>query len=236
LFGYAKGAFTGGSNTGHIGKFELASGGTIFLDEISAMPLAIQAKLLRVIQEKEVQPLASNETKKLDFRLIAATNVDLSNLVERGSFRPDLYYRLVSMPIAINPLRERAEDIPYLAKSLLPVINRRLSGNVRSISGSALDIMRRYRWPGNVRELINAVEQSVFNAYPGTEIDTDHLPAFLKAVPCNEISCEKDMRKARTNAEQRAISQALRMAKGNKRKAAQLLGISRTWLYRKLSP
>ncbi len=175
-----------------------------------------------------------NDTKKLDFRLIAATNVDLSNLVEKGTFRPDLYYRLASMPIAIAPLRERVEDIPYTVNSLLPVINRRLSGNVRSISGGALDAMCSYRWTGNVRELSNAVEQSIFNAYPGTEIDRTDLPAFLKSVSHNEISCEKEMRKARTNAEQRAINQALRITKGNKKKAAQLLGISRTWLYQKL--
>jgi transcriptional regulator with PAS, ATPase and Fis domain len=233
LFGYAKGAFTGGNNVGHVGKFELASGGTVFLDEISSMPLAIQAKVLRVIQEKEIQPLGYNETKKLDFRLIAATNIDLYELVEKGCFRSDLYYRLTSMPVFISPLRERRKDILYLTKSMLPGINQKLLGTVESISDYALKIMNNYRWPGNVRELINALEQSVVNAYPNKEIDVPHLPPALRP-KFNRPSPETDMRRAVANAERSSILEALKTTGGNKRQAAHLLGVSRTWLYQKL--
>ena len=137
----------------------------------------------------------------------------------------DLYYRLASMPIAIAPLRERVEDIPYTVNSLLPVINRRLSGNVRSISGGALHAaMCSYRWPGNVRELINAVEQSIFNAYPGTEIDRTDLPAFLKSVSHNEISCEKEMRKARTNAVAKSYKSSVEDNKRKQEKSSTTAG------------
>jgi transcriptional regulator with PAS, ATPase and Fis domain len=237
LFGYEKGAFTGASRNGQKGKFELASGGTIFLDEISAMPLAIQAKLLRIIQEREIQPLGCAETRKVDFRVIAATNMELPKLVEKGSFRADLYYRLSSVPISISPLRERREDIPVLARSLLPNINEKLSGTAQSISAQALELMGAYRWPGNVRELINALEQSVLNAYPKTEIDVEHLPVFLHTKTPDQLPAdkkEKDIRGTVADAERKAISLALAKTGGNKKRAAELLAISRAALYQKL--
>ena len=237
LFGYEKGAFTGSSKNGQKGKFELASHGTIFLDEISAMPLAIQGKLLRIIQEKEIQPLGCAESKKIDFRLISATNMDLPKLVEKGSFRADLYYRLSSVPISISPLRERREDIPLLARSLLPNINQKLNGNAQSISPQALEIMSAYRWPGNVRELINVLEQSVLNAYANTEIDVKHLPIFLKTInPPDQLPDEKhnEIRGVIADAERKAINLALAKTKGNKKKTAELLAVSRAGLYQKL--
>ncbi|MGD0236261.1 MAG: sigma 54-interacting transcriptional regulator [Syntrophorhabdales bacterium] len=236
LFGYEKGAFTGSSKNGQKGKFELASRGTIFLDEISAMPLAIQAKLLRIIQDKEIQPLGCPETKKVDFRLIAATNMDLPRLVEKGSFRADLYYRLSAVPINVSALRERREDIALLARSLLPNINQRLSGTAQSISPQALELMSAYRWPGNVRELINALEQSVLNAYPNTEIEAKHLPIFLRTISPDQLPDEKhkEIRGAIADAERKAISLALAKTKGNKKRAAELLAISRAGLYQKL--
>ena len=234
LFGYEKGAFTGASKMGQKGKFELAAGGTIFLDEISAMPLATQAKLLRIIQEKEIHPLGSSQTRKVDFRLIAASNVELPVLVDKGSFRADLYYRLSAVPIAISPLRERPEDISLLAKSLLPNINERLAGTVQSISPQALTVLGNYRWPGNVRELINVLEQSVLNAYPSKEIDDRHLPVFILQTPLEKPKDHNEIREAMRNAERRTIALALERTKGNKKKAAQELGISRAALYQKL--
>lgn len=234
LFGYEKGSFTGSNPSGKKGKFELASGGTIFLDEIGAIPLALQPKLLRVIQEKEIQPLGSCESRKVDFRLIAATNVDLFKLTKEKNFRADLYYRLTSAQITISPLRERREDVAYLMKSLLPNINQKLLGNVQSISEGALQLMQDYSWPGNVRELINVLEQSVLNAYPNEEIATSHLPAYLSSASADRLLDEKDIHRVSADAERKAISEALKEAKGNKKKAAEALKISRTGLYYKL--
>ena len=234
LFGYERGAFTGARETGQRGKFELASGGTIFLDEISAMPLTIQAKLLRVIQEKELEPLGSSGTRRIDFRLVAATNVDLLQLVQEGKFRADLYYRVTSVPVSLSPLRERHEDIPLLAQSLLPGINQKLCGAVRSISAEAIRLMSIYRWPGNVRELINVLEQSVLNAHPKQEIGAEHLPAFLKTGKANDVMGEKAIRGIVADAERKAINYALEKTGGNKKKAAELLGVSRVGLYEKL--
>jgi transcriptional regulator with PAS, ATPase and Fis domain len=234
FFGYEKGAFTGANRIGQKGKFELASGGTIFLDEISAMPLGIQAKLLRIIQEKEVHPIGSSETRIVDFRLIAASNVELPLLVERGSFRADLYYRLSVVPIYISPLRERRDDIPVLVKSLLPSINHRVGGMVRSISPESLQRLCDYQWPGNIRELINVLEQSVISAYKHSEIRERNLPAFLlQAQPEKPIN-EKDIHKMMKDTERNAIRLALDKTKGNKRAAAKALGISRAGLYQKL--
>jgi transcriptional regulator with PAS, ATPase and Fis domain len=234
LFGYGKGAFTGASKSGQKGKFEQASGGTIFLDEISSMPLAIQAKLLRIIQEKEMQQIGSSETKKVDFRLIAAANVDLLEQVHKGSFRADLYYRLSSVPVSLSPLRERREDIPFLVKALLPGVCRKLNGSAKSISQRALNIMRVYDWPGNVRELINVLEQSILSAELKSEIDEKDLPIFLHKIDPVPYVPSETLSHIVAEAEKNAIHQALLMTKGNKRRCAQLLGISRAALYGKL--
>ncbi len=236
LFGYEKGAFTGARNAGKRGKFELASGGTIFLDEISAMPLTIQAKLLRVIQEKEIQPLASTETKKVNFRLVASTNVDLYELVQKGIFRADLYYRLSSVPIQIPPLRKRREDIPLIINSLLPHICQRLNAPIRSIAPDALALLRSYNWPGNVRELINVLEQGVLNTYPATEISPQNLPEFVQPGTTNQTTaCEANISSTVAEAERKAIMRALDTTEGDKKKAAKLLGISRQGLYQKIA-
>ena len=234
LFGYVKGAFTGSNPTGKKGKFEYASGGTIFLDEVASMPLAIQAMVLRVIQEKEIQPLGSSETREVNFRLIAATNQDLEKLVKEGRFRGDLYYRLSSVPCHIDPLRERPEDIPFLAQSLLPEINRKLRGSVLSINPEAIDILCQYSWPGNVRELLNVLEQSILNAYATDEINPDSLPSFLKKSVDPSKSNLEGIREVVSEAEKDAIDRALEMTNGNKKRAAELLGISRAALYNKL--
>ncbi len=234
LFGYEKGAFTGASSTGQKGSFELASGGTVFLDEISSMPLAIQGKLLRVIQEKEIQPLGAPGPRRVDFRLIAATNTELSRLVKNGSFRADLYYRLTSVPIQIPPLRERQEDIPFLATTLLPSVNQKLNGAVRSVSDPAITILRGYDWPGNVRELINILEQAVLNAHPATEILPEHLPESVRKSSRSHVVPRQKFAEAVAELERNGVRQALETTGGNKRQAANLLGISRAALYKKM--
>jgi transcriptional regulator with PAS, ATPase and Fis domain len=236
LFGYEKGAFTGASQRGQKGKFELASGGTIFLDEISSMPLTVQAKLLRVIQEKEIQPLGSSATKRIDFRLLAATNVDLRSLVKKGSFRADLYYRLSSVQLLIPPLRRRPEDVAFILNALLPRVNRQVKGNARSIAPGALACLSAYDWPGNVREMINVLEQAVLNGYAKKEIDVEDLPEFLQGErprqrPEGQVSA---LRAMLSDAEREAITDALQTTGGNKRKAARMLGISRAGFYKKI--
>ena len=235
LFGYDKGAFTGSNPTGKKGKFELASGGTIFLDEISSMPLAIQAMVLRAIQEKEVQPLGSSGTKKVDFRLIAATHEDLEEYVKRKRFRGDLYYRLSAVPCFIRPLRERPEDIPFLTNSLLKDINKKLNAKVTSISPDALKILTEYHWHGNVRELINILEQSILNVYTGDQITVKSLPEVLKKSHMDSIGHLKGIRQVVAEAEKEAIKTALERTKGNRKRAAKMLGISRAALYNKLN-
>jgi len=234
LFGYEKGAFTGANVSGQKGKFELASGGTIFLDEISSMPLTMQAKLLRVIQDKEIQPLGASKPRKIDFRLLAATNVELSTLVQQGVFRADLYYRLSSVPVHIPPLRIRQGDIPVIVRSLLPQINKRLGGTVQSIEPPAYEVLNSYHWPGNVRELTNVIEQAVLNAYPASQISLEKLPEFLLMTHHENLSGPKDISATVQEAERKAISVALKISKGNKRKAAKALGISRAGLYQKM--
>ncbi|MEW6664534.1 MAG: sigma 54-interacting transcriptional regulator [Thermodesulfobacteriota bacterium] len=234
LFGYVRGAFTGSNNAGQKGKFELASGGTIFLDEISSMPLGIQAMVLRVIQEREIQPLGSSVTKKVDFRLIAATNVDLEKHVRNGSFREDLYYRLSAVPLKLTALRERPEDISYLGKILLEGINRKLKGRVKDIQTDALEALIHYNWPGNVRELINVLEQAVLNVNEGTEIDMASLPEFLRSGNGARPRALGGIRDAVAESERKAIQEALEMTKGNKRRAAVLLNLSRAALYQKM--
>lgn len=163
MFGHEKGAFTG-AVAQKIGRFELANGGTLFLDEVGDMPLELQAKLLRVLQEQEFEKLGSIRTQKVDVRVVAATNRDLAQLCAEGKFREDLYYRLNVFPIEIPPLRERPEDIPPLAKHFVEVIAARMHKHVDSIPAEAMEALINYHWPGNVRELRNFIERSVILA------------------------------------------------------------------------
>src|SRR3984893_2771539 len=160
LFGFEKGAFTG-ANTTKLGKFEQADTGTVFLDEIGDVPPAIQVKLLRILQEREFERLASNKVKHIDVRVLAATNVDLRAALEQGTFREDLYYRLNVLPINIPPLRERKEDIPFLSEHLVKKLKKDLGTPVESISEAAIQRLVEYHWPGNVRELDNVIERSM---------------------------------------------------------------------------
>src|SRR5579862_3909265 len=173
LFGYEKGAFTG-ANISKPGKFETADTGTVFLDEIGDVPAVIQVKLLRVLQEREFERLGSNNTMHTDVRVIAATNVDLRAALEQGTFREDLYYRLNVVPLDIPPLRERKEDIPYLARHFVTKLAPESGTRVTSITESAIDKLMQYDWPGNVRELENVIERSLVMA-PGETLDATDI-------------------------------------------------------------
>ena len=234
LFGYERGAFSGAKNEGKPGKFELAEGGTVFLDEIGSLPLGIQAKLLRVLQEREIEKLGGGNTIKVNFRLIAATNVRLSELITTERFRADLFYRLDQVPIKIPPLRERSEDIALFIRYFLEKINRRLNTNISRISDEAFNIMTNYKWPGNVRELANVLEQSILNVRQGDAIQPENLPSFIfeKSYSVNEN--DSSLKNVLLDAERQAVERALAITSGNKRRAAKLLGIQRCVLYQKL--
>ncbi len=248
LFGYAEGAFTDARKGGQVGKFEQANGGTIFLDEISDMSLAMQAKLLRALQEKEVTPLGSNGTKHVDMRVIAATNVNLLKLMQEGKFRADLYYRLNIVALAIPPLRERADDLYQLCRHYIDVFNTEFGLNVQGLEPAAWDALRAYDFPGNIRELRNVIE-SAFNLVAGEVIQVGDLPQHLNqslehasGAPCGHSARHdggapiglKPLQEIMEDIEKRIIEQALEQVDGNKLNAANLLGISRPGLYKKL--
>ncbi len=234
LFGYEAGAFTGAQKKGKPGKFELADKGVIFLDEVGDLPLALQAKLLRVIQEREVERLGSTRTLKLDFRVIAATNRDLAAMMEAGQFRRDLFYRLNIFPLATPPLREIREDIPLLAYHLLAQVRQVHSEAPRRISPEAMQCLLDYDWPGNVRELKNALERAATVAREGL-IQPEHLPQELRQVdrPATKVQ-PAPLRQEVASAERRAIERALRFTDGNRSLAARLLGIHRSGLHQKM--
>ena len=237
LFGYEKGAFTGAKQEGKPGKFELAEGGTIFLDEIGALPLSIQSKLLRVIQEREVERLGSKKTLKLEFRLITATNTNLKKLAEEGKFRFDLFFRLSKANLDLPPLRGRREDISIYVSHFFKILNKSFGGRLKTVSREALEILSQYRWPGNVRELANILEQSFYNMGYDEILLPDHLPNELRNNVLGSHSYQKigqPLRKIVEEAERDNILKTLEHYKGNKRKTAQHLGIQRSVLYLKL--
>jgi PAS domain S-box-containing protein len=236
LFGYEAGAFTGAGRRGKPGKFELANQGSIFFDEIGDMPLEMQAKLLRVLQEKEVERVGGTKTLAVDFRLVATTNVDPEALVKAGRLRRDLFYRLNVVPIRIPPLRERREDIPAVSRHLLARLREEQGVRPLGISPEVLDLFQRYDWPGNIRELVNVLERASYAA-DGPQIEMEHLPLFLQDVRGERAGERRgsNLRLAVQEAERDAVLQALKMARGNKAKAAKLLGIHRTGLYQKLA-
>lgn len=234
FFGYEKGAFSGARNEGKPGKFELSEGGTIFLDEIGSLPLGIQSKLLRVLQEREIERLGGKSTIKVDFRLLSATNVRLSDLLAEGRFRSDLFYRLSSIPIEIPPLRERKDDIILYVDHFLVEINKRLQTNVMGVSDEALRIMKDYGWPGNLRELINVLEQSTLMVTKNHIILPDHLPSFLFERDYHTHENNFNLKSISDETEMQAVKKTLKFTKGNKKKAAALLGIQRSVLYQKL--
>jgi len=239
LFGYEEGAFTGARRGGKLGKFEIADGGTIFLDEIGEMPMAAQAKLLRVLQEMEIERVGSEKLRRVDVRLIAATNRDLPALVQEKAFREDLFYRLAVFEINMTPLRDRREDIALMARHITQKIAFHQSFEIHGLDAQTLNVLRQYRWPGNVRELTNTLERACLIKRAGT-LDLETLLAVkpelagiaaLTSVVANQSDHLKDtLRKS----ERIAIIEALLEAGGNRTVAAQRLGIHRTSLYQKM--
>jgi len=234
LFGYEPGAFTGAGNKAKPGKFELANHGTIFLDEISDLPLEMQPKLLRILEDKVVERLGGTHLTKSDFRLIAATHENLEQGVEQGKFRKDLYYRLNVITIQIPPLRERPEDIPIIAQELIRMLNNDLGRNVARIAPEVMNIFLHYPWPGNVRELNNVLE-GILYSMDGDTIQVHHLPLFLQTLNGEGKKLTSTLlRRLKDKMERDALLQAIRMTKNNKKEAAKLLGIHRTALYKKM--
>ena len=240
LFGHSKGAFTGATSE-RPGRFEAADGGTLLLDEIGEVPLGIQVKLLRVLQEKEVVRLGENKPRKVNVRIIAATHRDLSAMVKSGEFRSDLYYRLRVLPLHVPSLRERRDDIPLLANSILSDLAKNYQREDVTLSAQAADLLLGYDWPGNVRELVNALEYALVHA-DSTVILPRHFPAELRdAVPASPVSEGRNdalvtryYRGSAAEREKELILAALAEAGGNKSIAAEKLGMSRTTLWKRL--
>jgi len=233
LFGHTRGAFTGAVRAKK-GLFEEASGGTLFLDEVGDMSLNFQAKLLRAIQEGEVRPVGSSETIKVDVRIVAATNKNLKDQMEKKNFREDLYYRLAVAPITIPPLRERKEDIPLLSRHFLEKFSRRKPPP--QLTPEVLGILLNHSWPGNVRELENLMERAALLC-EGAEVEPSHLSFETEGIPSlkgETIPLKKATEKTVKIIEKEKIMQALAAAGGNKAQAAKILGISRGTLYNKL--
>lgn len=232
LFGYEAGAFTGAKKEGKIGKFEIANEGTIFLDEIGDMPLHMQVKLLRVIQEREVEKVGGVASKKINIRIIAATNRNLERLVEEGKFREDLYYRLNVVTIEIPPLRERGNDIILISNHLIKKLSVDLDKKVKGISKEAEQYLKIYEWKGNVRELENILERAI-NIMENSEIiQVKDLPKEITGKKVSMVP--KKLQDILAESEKNAIILALRAADGNKTKAAKILDIGRTSLYEKI--
>ena len=233
LSGYEKGSFTGATNS-HAGKFEQAQGGTLLLDEITEMPLALQAKLLRVLQEREVERIGGSEPKPLDVRVIATTNRMLRNEVAAGRFREDLYYRLNVFPLAVSPLRERRDDVLPLATHLLQV-RARPGTRIPALSADAAHLLLTYSWPGNVRELDNLLQRALV-LVEGSVIEAEHIlfekqPTRLDAQSAGNAALHQTMERA----ERDVILDALRAANGSRREVAEKLGISPRTLRYKLA-
>ncbi len=231
LFGYEKGAFTGAARR-KPGRFELADGGTIFLDEVGDIPLPTQAKLLRVLQDGSFERLGGTETLTVDVRVIAATNRDLERDVKKGRFREDLFYRLNVIPVHVPPLRKRREDIPLLVDHFLGRFNSRFGKETR-FSSEALKALMAYDFPGNVREIENIVERCVALA-DGDVIDADELPGHIRR-PGKDLSHRVTLSEVTAEAEKEHILRILKTTKGNKTMAAEILGISRKTLWEKMN-
>jgi len=240
LFGHVKGAFTG-ATASRTGRFEVAHKGTLFIDEVGSMSLALQAKLLRALQEREIERVGESRPVKIDIRLVAATNTDLRKLVKAGTFREDLYYRLNVVPIVVPPLRTRREDIPLLAQHFVKRTCKANGLSPRTLPQATLRALMDYSWPGNIRQLENAVEHAVAMAGASAEITPDALPEDIvhpehgSVLPAVTIPDEGiNFTSVVSQLERDLILQCLEKTGGNKRRAARLLNLSRTTLIDKL--
>jgi transcriptional regulator with PAS, ATPase and Fis domain len=237
FFGVAAGAFTGADRRGREGKFKLADGGTLFLDEIGDMSLALQAKLLRTLQEREFEAVGSNRLESVDVRIIAATSRNLEEMVSAGQFRADLYYRLNVITLNTPALRDRLDDMALLAEYLIEQIGRQQGIPLHGISSAALNRLLRHDWPGNVRELANVLERALLMT-DGDVIEAADLDRVMpppRAVPPSVGGNVIGIAEVVARAEREAILAALRTSHGNKVQAARHLGISRAALYEKIA-
>ena len=225
LFGYEKGAFTGASRTTR-GKIEYASGGTLFLDEVGDLPLALQAKLLRFLQERVIERVGGRSPIGVDVRVVCATHRDLKALIAEGGFREDLYYRISEITITIPPLRERPGDAVVIARTMLRKYARELGGSAREFSAEAVRAIENYAWPGNVRELENRVKRAAIMA-EGSRVE----PEDLELCETGELHLPLNLREVRESAEREALTRALGLSEGNLSRASKLLGITRPTLY-----
>jgi two-component system nitrogen regulation response regulator NtrX len=238
LFGHVKGSFTGALDD-KVGKFEQADSGTLFLDEVGDMSLRTQAKVLRVIEEQRFAPIGSGKNLTVDVRVLAATNKNLDEEIQKGNFREDLFYRLNVIPFYVPPLREHTEDIPALANYFLSEFARAYGRRPKRLSESALEVLLRYRWPGNVRELRNLVERLVIMV-TGEKIERRHLPPNLqhdhaRAIPTRASAAGfSSLHEARAAYERDYILRKLEENQGNVTRAAEVLGLERSHLYRKM--
>jgi DNA-binding NtrC family response regulator len=232
LFGHIKGSFTGAHETKH-GRFEVANGGTIFLDEISNISLNIQAKLLRVIQEREITRVGSSRPIKVDIRILAATNENLADSVTKGKFREDLFYRLSVVPIHLPPLRERKEDIPYLIEHFLQKYNKRARKNIASVSPEVKKALMQYDWPGNIRELENTIERAVVLS-KSDEIKLNDLVYHGISSSTSLFHPVGGKYKLLEDVEKEYIKTVLQAEHGNKSKTSRILGIDRKTLLAKI--
>ncbi|MBU3113415.1 sigma-54 interaction domain-containing protein [Clostridium lacusfryxellense] len=236
MFGYEEGAFTGAKRTGKKGKFEYADGGTILLDEIGDMPMNMQVKLLRVIQEKELVRVGGNSVIKVDIRIISSTNRSLKQLIKDGKFREDLYYRLDVMHLKLPSLRERLEDIEELANELRKKICKKYNVYSEGISSEAIDCLKSYSWPGNIRELENVVERAINLLDDVVYIMPKHLPEKMINGKIKKYSLENNyLKDVVETVEKDLIMECIKKTCGNKKETAKILGLSRAGLYKKLN-
>ena len=236
LFGSEKGAFTG-AHARKMGKFEIANGGTIFLDEIGDMDIALQAKLLRVLQQKNFERLGGTKTVDVDVRVIAATNMDLPEVIRQKRFREDLYYRLSVFPLNIPPLRDRQGDVPLLVDAFVEKYCREMKKPLKSLTRDAMALMEKYHWPGNVRELENTIERAVILA-EGKKVTPEHLAVRLRRTDEIQLREGAGLKEigahAQMQAERATIIRVLKEVRGNKRKCAKVLRIDYTTLFDKI--
>jgi transcriptional regulator with PAS, ATPase and Fis domain len=236
LFGYAPGAFTGARKQGKVGKFELAHKGTIFLDEIGDMQPTMQVKLMRILQDKEVERIGSNKPRSIDFRIISATNRNLDEMMKTGQFRLDLYYRLNVFNISLPPLRALKEDIPKIFHHLLGTLSRGEGRPIKSLAANVSNMLMAYTWPGNVRELRNVVERAMI-VCRSDQIEREDLPLSLRKSSTCQLAPDvrhAPLKQLLEEAERKAIANALERSGQNRVRAAQHLGIHRTGLYQKM--
>jgi PAS domain S-box-containing protein len=234
LFGYEEGAFTGAKKGGKKGKFQLANAGTLFLDEIGDMPLSMQVKLLRALQDGEIEPIGSTKPVSVDVRIIAATNRPLENMIEEKRFREDLFYRINVVPFSVPPLRERAEDLNLLIAYFIEKVTNRLGKRIAGMERNVMEILKSYSWPGNIRELQNVIEAAV-HLTKGEQITLDSLPDYLQSQTAIYRFKNKKLKDIVEETEKWVLKQSLERNNGDIMLVGRELGISKSTLYEKLN-